>query len=61
MEQNDLDKLLSLRKTLIEKFERLRDYKTNENALMKEVDHAKFVHKTITMIDDILREHVNFS
>ena len=61
MEKTDLDKMLSLRQLLINNYERLRDYKTNENALMKEVDHARLVHKTITMIDDILREHVNFS
>ena len=61
MEKTDIDKIINLRQFLINKYERLRDYKMNENALMKEVDHARAVHEAITMVDDILRDHVNFS
>ena len=61
MEKTDIDKIVNLRKFLINNYERIRDYKMNENALMKEVDHARLMHKAITMVDDILRDHVNFT
>lgn len=60
MEKNDLEKILELRTQLIQHYERLRDYKTNKNALMKEVDHAQRVHETIVAIDNILKPHVDF-
>ena len=60
MEKNDLEKILSLRAQLIQHYEGLRDYKTNKNALMKEVDHAQKIHQTIVTIDEILKPHVNF-
>jgi hypothetical protein len=61
MNKEDLDRILGLRKELIDHFERLRDYKSNKNALMKESDHAARIHKTIVTIDEILKEHVSFS
>ena len=60
MEKNDLEKILSLRAQLIQHYEGLRDYKTNKNALMKEVDHAQRIHQTIVAIDEVLKPHVNF-
>ena len=39
----------------------LKDYKNNINAIMKEKDHAATLFITIKKLDDILKEHVNFS
>jgi len=61
MSEEDIQKLAELRRTLVVRFERLRDYKSNQNALMKEVDHAKCVHETIVKIDEVLKNYVNFS
>ena len=60
MNKEDLDKLLNLRKVLINDFQKLRDYKSNKNALIKEVDYAAKIHWTIVQIDNILKEHVSF-
>ena len=61
MEKEDIQKLAELRKRLVLQFERCRDYKTNPNAIMKELDHAKWIHSTIVRLDEILKNHVNFS
>ena len=60
MNKDDLDKLLNLRKELIDHYQSLRDYKSNKNALIKEIDHAARIHRTIVQIDNILKEHVSF-
>ena len=36
MNQESIEKITILRSGLIEKYEKLRDYKTNQNALMKD-------------------------
>jgi hypothetical protein len=61
MEKNEIKKLVDLRSKLITEFSRLRDYKNNPNAIMKEVDFARSLHFTIQNIDELLKEHVNFS
>ena len=61
MQDKNIKSLVELRKNLIEHFERLRDYKSNKNALMKEYDHAELVYNTIVKIDNILKDHVEFS
>tara|TARA_R110001583_G_C5403854_1_gene386044 strand:- start:247 stop:435 length:189 start_codon:yes stop_codon:yes gene_type:complete len=60
MNKTDIDKLLSLRIELINKFDRLRDYKHNKNAIMKEIEHAKLIHETVVKLDGILKDHVTF-
>jgi len=60
MTQEEIDDLVGLRNFLIEKFERVKDYRQNKNAIMREVDHAEIVHSTIVKIDKILKEYVNF-
>ena len=60
MDKQDIQKLINLRAGLIKSFERLRDYKNNKNAIMKEVEHAALISSTISQIDDILKEHVTF-
>ena len=61
MDKNDINKLIILRTKLINDFDRLRDYKNNKNAIMKEVEHASLIHETIVALDSILGEHVEFS
>jgi len=61
MNKEEIEVLVNLRQQLIEKFNRLRDYKNNTNAIMKEIDHARVIHETITILDKVLKEHVEFS
>lgn len=61
MNSDDVKKIVILRQRLIEKFSKLRDYKNNKNAIMKEVEHAKTIHDVIAGLDNILGDHVNFS
>ena len=61
MNDEDVKKLIELRSDLINKFNRCRDYKNNQNAIMKEYDHAKLINETIAKIDNILKNHVSFS
>ena len=60
MKQEDLNKLLEIRKSLVLQFESFRDYKMNPNALMKEIDHVYFVGRAIKRIDDFLSKYVQF-
>ena len=61
MKKEDIESLVSLRQALVQKFTRLRDYKNNPNAIMKEMEHAKLIHETITRLDAVLGDHVKFS
>lgn len=61
MEKKDIDALVKLRTRLIKAFERLRDYKSNENAIMREKDHAISLHSTVVALDNLLKDHVEFS
>ena len=61
MKKEEIEILVNLRQKTLEKFNRLRDYKNNPNAIMKEVDHARALHDVIVEIDKVLKEHVNFS
>ena len=61
MKKEEIDTLVNLRQKTLEKFNRLRDYKNNTNAIMKELDHAKALHEVIVEIDKVLKDHVNFS
>ena len=61
MNKEEIEVLVNLRQQLIEKFNRLRDYKNNTNAIMKEIDHARVIHETVTTLDKVLKEHVEFS
>ena len=61
MKEEEVILLVNLRQETLEKFNRLRDYKTNKNAIMLEHDHAREIHNIIVKLDEILKEHVNFS
>ena len=58
--KEDLEKLLSLRKELVLVHERRRDYKSNPNAIMKEVEHISVLERTIKNLDTFLSKYVQF-
>lgn len=60
MNKNEIESLVNLRSKLINHYTKLKDYKQNKNAIMREYDHAKLMHETITSIDHILKDHVEF-
>ncbi len=60
MEKNDLNQLIDIRTKLIGYFSRLKDYKQNKNAIMREMECAEIIHETVVSIDKILKEHVKF-
>ena len=41
MENKDIEKLVSLRQKLINRFKKLKDYKNNKNAIMKEIEQIE--------------------
>tara|TARA_Y100001973_G_C4969702_1_gene218995 strand:+ start:309 stop:503 length:195 start_codon:yes stop_codon:yes gene_type:complete len=61
MKKEEIEILVNLRQKILTTFNRLRDYKNNTNAIMKEVDHARILHDTIVEIDKVLSSHVTFS
>ncbi len=61
MKENEINALVNLRQKTLNKFNMLRDYKNNPNAIMKELDHAKSLHEIIVDIDKLLKDHVIFS
>ena len=61
MKKEEIEVLVNLRQKTLEKYKRLRDYKSNNNAIMKEVDHARVLHDVIKQLDRVLQGHVNFS
>ena len=60
MNDNEVKTLITLRAALIKQFNKCKDYRSNKNAIMREVDHAKIVHETVVEIDKILKNYVNF-
>tara|TARA_A100001011_G_C14070205_1_gene739941 strand:- start:565 stop:750 length:186 start_codon:yes stop_codon:yes gene_type:complete len=60
MDRKEIEELVSLRAILIKEFTRLRDYKNNKNAIMKEVDCARILDSTIKKIDSLLTGKVEF-
>ena len=60
MQIEEIKALVALRSNLIKEFQRLRDYKNNQNAIMKEVDCARIIDRTVKEIDKILEGKVEF-
>ncbi len=60
MQIEEIKALVELRTNLIKEFQRLRDYKNNQNAIMKEVDCARIIYRTVKEIDKILEGKVEF-
>jgi len=61
MSNEDLAKLLSLRKDLVLEYEKYTSFRSDKNAIMKEWDHIKVLGATIKKIDDFLSKFVQFS
>ena len=61
MKKEEIEILLNLRQYAINKFNKLKDYKNNKNAIMKEIDYARTLHDVIVEIDKSLKDHVKFS
>lgn len=59
--QDDLNKVLELRKELVLEFERYKAYKSDKNAIMKERDHVQTLGNTIKKLDSFLSKYVQFS
>jgi len=59
--QQDLEKLLEIRKSLVLAHERKRDYRSNQNAIMKEVEHVAILESVIKNLDAFLTKYVQFS
>ena len=60
VENQEVNQLVNIRANLIKEYSRLRDYRSDKNALMKQVDCAAILHRTIVEIDSILKGHVKF-
>ena len=61
MNQEEIQKLVELRTMLIQDFSRYKDWRTNRNAIMREVDHVEIIGEAIKKIDALLSGHVTFS
>jgi len=59
--QQDLEKILELRKDLVLQHERYKAYKSDKNAIMKESDHVRSLERTIKQLDVFLAKYVQFS
>lgn len=60
LKREDLDKVLKIRAFLIESFSKCKDYRSNKNAIMREIDHVEILQKSIVDIDDFLKKYVEF-
>ena len=61
MSKEEIQQLVELRMMLIQDFSKYKDWRTNRNAIMREVDHVEIIGETIKKIDAILSGHVTFS
>ena len=61
MSQEEIQKLVEVRMMLLQDFEKRKDWKSNKNAIMREMDHIELIGETIKKIDLLLSGHVTFS
>ena len=61
MSPEEIQKLVNLRMMLFHKFQANNDWKSNRNAIMREIDHIEVLEKAIKQLDTILSGHVTFS
>tara|TARA_R110002167_G_scaffold99735_1_gene260986 strand:+ start:211 stop:396 length:186 start_codon:yes stop_codon:yes gene_type:complete len=61
MKTEKIQKLIELRTILIRDFHRRKDWKSNKNAIMREIEHVELLNETIKQIDGILEGNVTFS
>ena len=60
MEQQNLDKLISLRKFLIDEHNALDGKTSPTTAIIRQIEVARIIEHTIKQIDDVLKDHVKF-
>jgi len=60
MTKDEIENLVEIRMNLVKKYDRLKDYRQNKNAIMRELDHAELLHETIVRLDRVLKQHVSF-
>ena len=61
MKKEKLQKLIELRMTLIQEFQKRKDWKSNKNAIMREIELVELLNTSIKEIDLILEGEVTFS
>ena len=61
MSQEEIQKLVDLRMMLLQDFQKRKDWRSNKNAIMRELDHIELVGEAIKQIDVLLSGHVTFS
>ena len=61
MSQEEIQALVSLRMMLLQDFNERKDWRSNKNAIMREIEHIEIVGEAIKKIDSLLSGHVTFS
>ena len=61
MNQETVQTLVNIRTTLIQDFQKRNDWRSNRNAIMREIEHIELIGETIKKIDALLSDHVTFS
>jgi len=61
MDKETIQALVNIRMTLIENFQKRNDWRSNRNAIMREIEHIELIGETIKKIDALLSDHVTFS
>ena len=61
MERDTINKLVQLRQHMIGQYDRLDGNNEVSTAVMKQNDVALMLETLIKSVDDLLRDHVNFS
>ena len=61
MSQEEIQNLVDIRMMLLEDFRKRKDWKSNKNAIMREIEYVEVVGEAIKKIDLLLSGHVTFS
>ena len=61
MNENDVKKIIQLRKHLIDQYKNLNSPSNAPNAIMREKDVAIILETAIKSLDDLISDKVNFS
>ncbi len=61
MNVEEIQKLVNVRMELLSEFNRRKDWISNRNAIMREIEHIEVLEKAIKQLDLILAQHVTFS
>ena len=61
MSQEEIQKLVDLRMMLLQEYNSRKDWQSNKNAIMREIEHIELIGKSIKQIDVLLSGHVTFS